>query len=450
MKTNTISVFYSYSHKDESLRDSLETHLSILSRKGIVSSWHDRRILPGCEWEKEIDENIRTADLILLLVSPDFIASDYCFGKELSIAIENHESKKSMVIPVIIRPVDWEDAPFAKLQALPTDALPVTNWTNQDQAWLDIAQGIKKAVKELAKQKNRDGEHAGLLSMRDVLTKEVDRMEAIFESLDDRECSGLSTGLIELDHVIDGLHSSQLLVIASRPLMGKTNLAIGLAAHVAITEKLPVAYFSMSISTDQLTRRLIASVGHVNIHNLLRGLVEDDEWPRITAAINILVEAPLYIDESTVSSVEQLRARTLKLKSTHDLKLIVIDSLQHLVFHGKQSQETSSNNDYSKALKHLAKELQIPIVITTSLPRNIESRPNKRPMIQDLFGESKGIESDSDVVLFIYRDEIYNYDSIDRGLAELIIAKNNNGPVCTIRTLYLEEISKFGSLSIDP
>jgi hypothetical protein len=128
METNTISVFYSYSHKDESLRDSLETHLSILSRKGIISSWHDRRILAGREWEREIDENIRTADLILLLVSPDFIASDYCFGKELSIAIENHESNKSMVIPVIIRPVDWEDAPFAKLQALPTDVLPVTSW----------------------------------------------------------------------------------------------------------------------------------------------------------------------------------------------------------------------------------------------------------------------------------------------------------------------------------
>ncbi len=447
MERNSISVFYSYSHKDESLRDSLETHLSILCRKGIISSWHDRRIMPGHEWDKEINENIRTADLILLLISSDFIASDYCFGKELSIAIENHESNKSMVVPVIVRPVDWEDAPFAKLQALPTDALPVTSWPNQDEAWLDIAKGIKKAVNEIAKLKVRGGEDAGLLSMRDVLTKEVDRIEAAFQYSDMRGCSGIPTGITELDGAIDGLHPSQLFVIASRPTMGKTNLALGIASHVAINEKLPVAYFSMNMPADQLTRQLIASIGHVNEHHLLRGNLADDQWPRLTSAVNILVDAPLYIDESTVSSIEQLRNRAFELNNTHGLKLIVIDSMQHLIFQGKQEEE-SSDCDYSKSLKYLAKELQIPILLTTSLPRMIEARVNKRPTLLDL-SDSKGLEDDADIILFIYRDEVYNPETVDRGIAELIIAKNANGRVGIIRSIYYEEFSKFTDDFVD-
>ena len=442
MKQNTISIFYSYSHRDEYLREALETHLSILRRNGTITSWHDRKISPGSEWEKEIDERIKTADIILLLVSPDFIASDYCFGKELSIAIENHESRKSRVIPIIIRPVEWTDAPFAKLQALPTDALPVTSWPNQDEAWLDIARGIKLGVNEALKLKNRDGEDSGLLSLKEVLTKEIDRLEAIYEVNEDKTCTGLSTGLRDLNYLIDGLHNSQLTVVASRPSMGKTNFSIGLAAQVAIIEKLPVAYFSMSLTSDQLTRRLIASIGRINYHDFLRGYLNDEDWPRLTSTVNLLAEAPLYIDEGFILSIDQLRTKALNFKRTRGLSLLVIDSLQHLVFQINKSNETNSDLNYSKALKHLARELQIPILITSSLPRNIDSRVNKRPIIKDLL-EFEELESDADVILFLYRDGVYHEDSIDRGIAELIIAKNVNGRLGTIRTTYFDEWARF-------
>ncbi len=144
-----IKVFISYSHKDESLRDELTTQLSLLRRQGFISDWHDRKIVPGDEWAREIDRNLNTSQIILLLVSADFIASDYCYGIELKQALKRHKEGKARVIPIILRPVDWEDALFGKLQALPKNAKPVTTWPNRDEAYLDIAKGIREIVKEL-------------------------------------------------------------------------------------------------------------------------------------------------------------------------------------------------------------------------------------------------------------------------------------------------------------
>ena len=144
-----VRLFYSYSHKDETLRDELQTHLSLLKRQSILHDWHDRQISAGREWEGAIDENQEAADVILLLVSADFLASDYCYDREMTRALEKHEAGEARVIPVIIRPVDWSGAPFSKLQALPKDARPVTSWPNRDEAWTDVARGIRKAVEEI-------------------------------------------------------------------------------------------------------------------------------------------------------------------------------------------------------------------------------------------------------------------------------------------------------------
>ncbi|MGO9601076.1 MAG: toll/interleukin-1 receptor domain-containing protein [Isosphaeraceae bacterium] len=145
-----IEVFFSYSHKDEELRNELEEHLALMKRQGIVATWHDRRITPGAEWSDEIDSRLERSRLILLLVSSSFLASDYCYGKEMSLALERHFRGEVLVIPVIVRPVDWRSAPFARIQGLPLDAKPVTLWTNRDQAWTDVAQGIRRAIAEFA------------------------------------------------------------------------------------------------------------------------------------------------------------------------------------------------------------------------------------------------------------------------------------------------------------
>ncbi|MEH1970598.1 toll/interleukin-1 receptor domain-containing protein [Nostoc sp.] len=151
--SNAVKVFFSYSHKDEALRDELATHLSMMKRQGVIEAWHDREISAGSEWANAIDDNLEVADIILLLVSANFLASDYCYDKEMTRAMERHETREARVIPIIIKPTDWNGAPFGKLQALPKNAKPVTTWQDQDEAFLNVAQGIRKVVEEIAKSK---------------------------------------------------------------------------------------------------------------------------------------------------------------------------------------------------------------------------------------------------------------------------------------------------------
>ncbi|NMH67197.1 DnaB-like helicase C-terminal domain-containing protein [Shewanella salipaludis] len=420
MENSSVSVFYSYSHKDEKLRDDLETHLSLLLRKGLISTWHDRCISAGQEWATEIDNNIRSADIILLLVSSDFIASEYCYGKELSIAIDNHEANKSIVIPIILRPTDWEDAPFAKLQALPADAKAVTSWSNHDEAWLDVVKGIKKSISHRLKLKNRMKESTGLRSMNDLLECFVDKLELNYNDNNENLISGLETGIADLDILIDGLHSSQLITIAARPNMGKGDLALNIATHAALTNKLPVAYFTMTMTAEQLTQRLVSSVSYIDSHSVSRGNLDDEQWARISASFGLLLESPLYIDESIFSTAEELRKKCIELHSKHELNLIVIDSIQHL-----NQQITHQNHiptSIPKQLKNLAREIGVPIIITSSVSMKVERRACKRPVLSDLY-EWNELEDFSDTVLFIYRDEVYNEYTDDFGKAEIIIAK---------------------------
>ena len=450
MKTKKVSIFYSYSHKDESLRDALETHLSILSKKGLIEQWHDRRIIPGQEWKMEIDKNIEKAEVILLLVSPDFMSSDYCYGKELTRAIGKHEENQSIVIPVIIRPVDWSDAPFAKLQALPKDALAVTSWSNPDEAWLNVAKGIREAIEQIAKIKQRHGEFTNIKSIRELLHNEFERIDTAHrETVEEEKCGGIATGLRDLDKITDGLHPSELVVIASRPSMEKTDLAIGIAAHIAVNEKQPVAFFSLNLTAGQVTRRLVSSIANVSSYKLLRGSMHDDDWIRLSISVGTIADAPLFIDVSTSLSLSVISDRVKGLNKKLGLKLIVIDSIQHLAFQMHSTRKEETIYFFSKSLKNLAKELQIPVVATSTLIQSVERRPNKRPIFLDL-GAWKSLEDDADIIIFVYRQEVYDREKIDKGTAELIIAKNANGPVGTIRTVYLPEYSSFKNYHPDP
>ena len=159
--SNAVKVFFSYSHKDEALRDELATHLSLMKRQGVIEAWHDRNISAGSEWENAIDENLNDADIILLLVSANFLASEYCYDKEMTRAMERHETKEARVIPIILKPTDWNGAPFGKLQALPKNAQPVTRWQDQDEAFLDITKGIRRVAEDIAKSKSASSTVAG-------------------------------------------------------------------------------------------------------------------------------------------------------------------------------------------------------------------------------------------------------------------------------------------------
>lgn len=445
MDRTPTTIFYSYSHKDESLQEQLETHLSLLCRNGYVKTWHDRCITPGKEWEAIIDHHMDEADVILLLVSPDFIASDYCYGKELGRAMERHERKESLVIPIILRPVDLTEAPFARLQALPRDAKPVTMWSNQDEAWLDVESGIKKAIADIQETKHRSTTTTGLTQVRQVIVEELKRLESIYSEPSQKGTpfTGLPTGIHDLDNMLDGLQSSELVVIAARPSMGKTAFVANLAVKTAIDRNQPVAFFSMQMAAQQVVRRLIATAAEIDSARISRGYLGEKDFPKLVGAVGKLVDAPLFLDESPRLSIREIATRAKSLKIQSKIQLVIIDSLQQVLVSG-----VNEFNEGAAALKTLARELQVPVVVTSNVVREVEKRGDKRPRVADL-GDWESLDHEADVLLFLYRDDVYNFKSIDRGIVEILIAKNRNGPTGIVRALYRPEESMFKDIIDD-
>ncbi len=443
MADEKISIFYSYSHKDEYHREDLETHLAMLRREGIIHEWHDRKIVAGGDIDNEVDINLEQADIVLLLVSPDFLASDYCWKKEMTFALERHESGSTTVIPVIVRPVDWKPSPFSKLKALPRDGKPVTTWDNKDLAWLNVATGLRDAIKNVAEKKRRFKQKSGFISIKQALTRGVDVIDTSFRS--DSAITGLATGFVEVDDRTGGLQRGDLIIVAGRPSMGKSSFVTNIAENVAIGFKLPVAIFSAEMSSTQLSMRMMASIGRINGHAIRTGRMQDDDWPRLTSAIGMLAETNIYINDGRMLDLTGIRAQAIELQKEHGLALIVIDSLT--LFSSTSSGKTQSDLSYiTRSLKNLALELNIPIVATANVMRLVEKRVNKRPILSDV-DQSLDVEQYADVVLILYRDEVYNEDSADRGTAEIFIAKQRSGPIGASRLVFLSEYGRFENIA---
>jgi len=281
---------------------------------------------------------------------------------------------------------------------------------------------------------------SGFASIKDLLTKAVDRIDTLFHQ--DNPLTGVSTGFNDVDAMTAGLQSSDLVIVAGRPSMGKTTFAMNIAEHAAIKDGVPVAVFSMEMPGEQLAMRLMSSLGRIDQTRVRTGKLEDDDWPRLTSAVSILSEAPLFIDDTPALSPAELRARARRLKREHDLGLIVIDYLQLMQIPGHKENRTGEISEISRSLKALAKELNVPVVALSQLNRSLEQRPNKRPVMSDL-RESGAIEQDADVIIFIYRDEVYDEDSPDKGTAEIIIGKQRNGPIGIRRLTFLGKHTRF-------
>lgn len=303
----------------------------------------------------------------------------------------------------------------------------------------DLLDMAERHVFEIAEKGAKRG--SGFVQVKDVLSKVVDRIDTLFEQ--DSAITGLPTGFVDLDDQTSGLQPADLVIVAGRPSMGKTTFAMNLAEHAIIHSKQPVAVFSMEMPADSLAMRMLSSLGRIDQHRLRTGRLNDDDWPRLTSAIGMLNEAPLFIDDTPALSPTELRARARRLKREHGLGLIVIDYLQLMQGSGKSSENRATEiSEISRSLKALAKELDVPLIALSQLNRSLEQRPNKRPVMSDL-RESGAIEQDADVIIFIYRDEVYNEDSPDKGKAEIIIGKQRNGPIGTVALTFQGKYTRF-------
>ncbi|MGB8433119.1 MAG: replicative DNA helicase [Burkholderiales bacterium] len=283
----------------------------------------------------------------------------------------------------------------------------------------------------------------GFKDIHQLLSQVMERVDMLYHRENPSDITGIPTGFNDLDQMTSGLQEGELIVVAGRPSMGKTALALNMGEHVAVETRLPVAVFSMEMSGSQLATRMLGSIGRLDQHKLRTGRLSDEDWNKLTNAVGKLHDAPIHIDETAALNALELRARARRLHRQYGrLGLIIVDYLQLMSASTHGENRATEISEISRSLKALSKELHVPVVALSQLNRSLEQRPNKRPVMSDL-RESGAIEQDADLILFIYRDEVYNPDSPDKGRAEIIIGKQRNGPIGTVNLTFLGQYTRF-------
>ncbi len=309
----------------------------------------------------------------------------------------------------------------------------------------DLLDQAETEVFKIAEQKDKGRQ--GFQNIQALLTKTVDKIEELFNS--DDALTGVSTGFNDFDGRTSGLQKADLVIVAGRPSMCKTTFAMNMCENVAIGAGVPVAIFSMEMPAEALTMRMISSLGRINQQAVRSGKLEDDDFPRVTSAVNILSQSKIFIDDSAALTPNEIRARCRRLQKEHgQLGMVMVDYLQLMRAPEAGDNRVNEISAISRGLKALAKELNCPVVALSQLNRSLEQRPNKRPVMSDL-RESGAIEQDADLIVFIYRDEVYNEDSPDKGKAEIIIAKQRNGPIGTVNLTFQGQFTRFDNFARD-
>jgi len=280
--------------------------------------------------------------------------------------------------------------------------------------------------------------------LRDVIKDSIEAIDNLYQRKEN--VTGIPTGYHELDTMTAGLQRSDLIIIAGRPSMGKSSLAACITEHAGVIEKYPVAFFSLEMSKEQLVQRFLCSHARVNAHKVRTGFLSQSDWPRLTNAAGKLSEAPIFIDDTPALSPLELRAKARRLKSQHDIKLIVVDYLQLMQGMPGIENRQQEISDISRSLKSLARELNVPVIGISQLSRAVEQRAEHRPQLSDL-RESGAIEQDADLVILLLREEYYNPTEENKGITEVIVAKQRNGPVGTVKLTFINEYTRFENLS---
>lgn len=307
---------------------------------------------------------------------------------------------------------------------------------NVDEA-VDEAESV---IYQVADRRLRDD----MQPIRPLLTKTMEDLEALAELGED--VTGLASGFGDLDHFTLGFQPSTLVIIAARPAMGKSSLLNDFALHAALKKNQPVVLFSLEMGRQELTQRFLASEAKIDSQKIRRGALQEQDWQRLSSAVGRLAEAPIFIDDSPNITLMEMRAKCRRLKAKSGLGMVIVDYLQLMQGPRKTENRQQEVSEISRALKIMARELEVPVLCASQLNRGVEFRSDKRPMLGDL-RESGALEQDADLVMFIYRDEVYNPDSDAKGEAELIISKHRNGPTGIVRLAFMNQYTKFASIA---
>ncbi len=307
----------------------------------------------------------------------------------------------------------------------------------------ELLDEAERAVFQIAEDRPKAGGPEGA---RDLLKRAVERIDRLVASKN--SITGLASGFTDLDNYTSGFQDSDLVIVAGRPSMGKTAFAMNLVENaLMVDEPRPVLVFSMEMPAEALIMRMLSSLGRINQGHMRSGQLTDDDWPRLASTMTLLRDRPLFIDDTAALTPNEMRARARRLAREHGrLGMIVVDYLQLMRVAGTTENRTGEISEISRSLKALAKEMSCPVIALSQLNRSLEQRPNKRPQMADL-RESGAIEQDADVILFVYRDEVYNPESADRGTAEIIIGKQRNGPIGMVRLAFVGHLTRFESLA---
>lgn len=308
----------------------------------------------------------------------------------------------------------------------------------------ELLDNAEQMVFRIAEQKGRG---SGPVEIGTLLARATDRIDKLYHS--HQSLTGVSTGYADLDEITSGLQSGDLIIIAGRPSMGKTAISVNMAEHAAIKGQVPVLIFSMEMPAEALVMRMLSSLGSIDQHKVRTGKLKDEDWPRITAGIEMLSETKLFVDDTPALTPAEVRSRARRLAREHgQLGLVVIDYLQLMHVPGSKENRAVEVSEISRQLKALAKELNAPIIACSQLNRSLESRTDKRPVMSDL-RESGSLEQDADLIIFVYRDEVYHEETAEKGKAEIIVAKHRNGPIGKIYLTFRGQYTRFDNFAYE-
>jgi replicative DNA helicase len=327
------------------------------------------------------------------------------------------------------------------LRTLISNATRIISLCHESEGKVDEV--VDTAEKLIFEVRDRGAQNT-ILPLKEIIKDTIETIDRLYQNKS--HVTGIPTGYIDFDLKTAGLQNSDFIIVAARPSMGKSAFALGMAEYAAVVEKIPVAFFSVEMSKEQLVQRLLCSHAKVDANKVRTGYLATSDWPRLTAAAGRLSDSPIFIDDTPAISIMELRAKARRLKASHDIRLIILDYLQLMRGYGNTESRQQEISDISRSLKALARELSVPVIGISQLSRAVESRESHRPQLSDL-RESGAIEQDADVVVLILREEYYNPTPENEGIAEIIIAKQRNGPVGSCKLAFLKEYTKFENMA---